>query len=165
MLVMTFLSYSGVIPNAIVTKDYNIQTKLNPIVPPVFKCCPKVIHGKIPILNVVFWNFTTIINKITKPFTLTWISFHLFYVWLVSWLIGFYGISNHVGLCSLCWDCRIPQLRLCRGVGLASNECPGYDTKQSDGETPVMLELWAMWNSPFIAITLRSTLVRNVSTW
>ena len=23
-------------------------------------------------------------------------------------------------------------------------ECPGYDTKQSDGEVPVMLELWGM---------------------
>ena len=28
------------------------------------------------------------------------------------------------------------------------NECPGYDTKQSDGEAPVMLELWAMRNTP-----------------
>ena len=24
------------------------------------------------------------------------------------------------------------------------NECPRYDTKQSDGEVPVMLELWGM---------------------
>ena len=24
------------------------------------------------------------------------------------------------------------------------NEVPGYDTKQSDGEIPVMLELWGM---------------------
>ena len=24
------------------------------------------------------------------------------------------------------------------------NECPGYDTKQSDGEVPVKLELWRM---------------------
>ena len=28
------------------------------------------------------------------------------------------------------------------------NECPGYDTKQSDGEVPVMLELWEMWSTP-----------------
>ena len=27
------------------------------------------------------------------------------------------------------------------------NECPRYDTKQSDGETPVMLELWVMLNT------------------
>ena len=25
------------------------------------------------------------------------------------------------------------------------NEGPGYDTKQSDGEVPVMQELWRMW--------------------
>ena len=24
------------------------------------------------------------------------------------------------------------------------NQCPGYDTKQSDDEVPVMLELWEM---------------------
>ena len=28
------------------------------------------------------------------------------------------------------------------------NECPGYDTKQSDGEVLVMLELWGMWSAP-----------------
>ena len=28
------------------------------------------------------------------------------------------------------------------------NECPGYDTKQSDGETPVILELWEMRSTP-----------------
>ena len=28
-----------------------------------------------------------------------------------------------------------------------SNECPRYDTKQSDGEVPVMLELWGIWNT------------------
>ena len=42
------------------------------------------------------------------------------------------------------WDCRIHRLDLYRGVRPATNECPGYDTKQSDGEVPVMLELWGM---------------------
>ena len=28
------------------------------------------------------------------------------------------------------------------------NECPGYDTKQSDAETPVMLELCGMQSTP-----------------
>ena len=28
------------------------------------------------------------------------------------------------------------------------NMYPGYDTNQSDGEAPVMLELWGMWNTP-----------------
>ena len=30
----------------------------------------------------------------------------------------------------------------------APNECPGYDTKQSDGEVPVMQELWGMRSTP-----------------
>ena len=29
-----------------------------------------------------------------------------------------------------------------------SAECPGYDTKQSDAEIPVMLELWGMQSTP-----------------
>ena len=28
--------------------------------------------------------------------------------------------------------------------GYPSNECPGYNTKRSEGEVPVMLELWGM---------------------
>ena len=28
------------------------------------------------------------------------------------------------------------------------NECPVYDTKQSDGEVPVMPELWGMRSTP-----------------
>ena len=31
-----------------------------------------------------------------------------------------------------------------------SNECPIYDTKQSDGEVPVMLEFWGMWSTPLL---------------
>ena len=30
-----------------------------------------------------------------------------------------------------------------KGLDLSSNKCPGYDSKQSDGGAPVMLELWA----------------------
>ena len=30
------------------------------------------------------------------------------------------------------------------------NECPVYDTKQSDGEVPVMLELWGMQSTPLL---------------
>ena len=28
------------------------------------------------------------------------------------------------------------------------NECPAYDTKQSDSEVPVMLKLWGMQSTP-----------------
>ena len=31
---------------------------------------------------------------------------------------------------------------------ITRNECPGYDTKLSDGEVPVMLEFWGMWSKP-----------------
>ena len=36
--------------------------------------------------------------------------------------------------------------------GVRQNECPGYDTKQSDGEVPVMLELWEMWSTPSLPL-------------
>ena len=40
--------------------------------------------------------------------------------------------------------CRIHRLHPCRG----GNESPSYDTKQSEGEALVMLELWGMWSTP-----------------
>ena len=35
-----------------------------------------------------------------------------------------------------------------RQRGIPPNECPGYDTKQSDGQFPVILELWGMPSTP-----------------
>ena len=32
------------------------------------------------------------------------------------------------------------------------NECPVYETKQSDGEVPVMLELWGMQSTPSLPL-------------
>ena len=46
------------------------------------------------------------------------------------------------------WGCRIHRLHLCRGVRHPSNECPGYDTKKSVGDVPVMLGLWGMQSTP-----------------
>ena len=37
-----------------------------------------------------------------------------------------------------------PTASLQRGKNPLLNKCPGYDTKQSDGDVPVMLELWGM---------------------
>ena len=48
------------------------------------------------------------------------------------------------------WGCRIYQLPLCWEVKSPPHECPGYDTKQSDGEVPVMLERWEMWSTPSV---------------
>ena len=44
------------------------------------------------------------------------------------------------------WGCKKHWLLLCRGVRLP-NKCPRYDTEQSDGEVPIMLELWGMWST------------------
>ena len=46
--------------------------------------------------------------------------------------------------CPVSWGCRTHRLLLCREVRPYPNECPGYDTKQSNGEVPAMLELWGM---------------------
>ena len=40
--------------------------------------------------------------------------------------------------CPVSWGCRIHWLHI----------CPGYDTKQSDGEVPAVLELWGMRSTP-----------------
>ena len=44
------------------------------------------------------------------------------------------------------------------------NEWPGYDTKKSDGEVLIMMELWGFAEYPFIAIAPRFTLARSGST-
>ena len=59
---------------------------------------------------------------------------------------------------------RIHRLHLCRVVPHL-NKCPGYDTKQSDGEVPVMLELWEMQSTPSLQIAPRSTQAQRSSTW
>ena len=47
------------------------------------------------------------------------------------------------------WGCRMHRLLFCRGVRTPPpNECPGYDTKQSDGEVPAVLEVWGMQSTP-----------------
>ena len=43
--------------------------------------------------------------------------------------------------CQVGWGCRIQRLRLC-----------GYDTKQSDGEVQVILEIWGMRSTPSLPL-------------
>ena len=54
----------------------------------------------------------------------------------------------NMNFCPASWGCRIHLLLLCRGVRPPPYKCLGYDTKQSDGEAPVMLELWGIWSTP-----------------
>ena len=58
--------------------------------------------------------------------------------------------------CPVRWISRIHRLLLCRGMRLLTppNESPGYDTKQSDGEVPVMLELWGMQSTLSLPLLL-----------
>ncbi len=39
-----------------------------------------------------------------------------------------------------------------RGIRAGGMPCPGYDTKQSDGEVLVMLELWGIRNTPSLPL-------------
>ena len=56
--------------------------------------------------------------------------------------------SWRIVLCPVSWGCRIHWLHLCGGIRPPPNEYPGYDTKQSDGEVPAVLELWGMRSTP-----------------
>ena len=47
-------------------------------------------------------------------------------------------IFIHLFVCPVGWGCRIHRLLLYRGVRPPPNEYPSYDTKQSDGEFPIM---------------------------
>ena len=65
-----------------------------------------------------------------------------------------YGLNSTTavflkGCCPVGWGCRMHWLLICRGVRPhPANECFGYDTKQSDGEVPAVLELWRMQGNP-----------------
>ena len=45
-----------------------------------------------------------------------------------------------------------PSAPLQRGNPPNHNGCSGYDTKCSDGEVPVMLELWGMRSTPLFPL-------------
>ena len=49
--------------------------------------------------------------------------------------------------CPVDWGCRIHRLHLCRGVRPCL-VCSRYDTKQSNGQVPVLMELWGMQSTP-----------------
>ena len=51
-------------------------------------------------------------------------------------------------LAQIGWGCKIHRLDLCIGVRPPRNKCLRYDTKHSDSEVPVMLELWGLWSTP-----------------
>ena len=50
------------------------------------------------------------------------------------------------------WDCKIHRLHHCRRVRPPTNECCRYDTKLSDGEAPIIPELWGTHSTPSLAL-------------
>ena len=46
----------------------------------------------------------------------------------------------------------MPTAPLQWGKTCPPNKCPEYDTKQSDGEAPVILELWRMQSTPSLPL-------------
>ena len=45
-----------------------------------------------------------------------------------------------------------PTVSLQRGETPPPNKCPESDTKQSDHESPLMLDLWRMWSTPSLPL-------------
>ena len=58
------------------------------------------------------------------------------------------SVRAPTSICPVGWGHRIQWLHLCREVRPPPTECPGYDSKQSDGKILVMLELWGMQSTP-----------------
>ena len=61
------------------------------------------------------------------------------------------------------WYCRIHRLHLCERVKPLPNKCPGYVTRQSDDEAPVIQELWGMWSTPSFPLLPAPLWPRGVS--
>ena len=53
--------------------------------------------------------------------------------------------------CPVCCGCKIYRLHLCRGVRL-TQKCPRYDTKQSEGEASIILEILGMRSMPSLPL-------------
>ena len=62
------------------------------------------------------------------------------YISLYIYIYIYICTYTYIHICPVGWGSRIHRLLLCRGIRPPPNECPGYDTKQSDSEVPVMLE-------------------------
>ena len=75
-----------------------------------------------------------------------WVFLHWQVYSVPEWLL----LEGHIYGCPVGWSCRIRRLRLFREVRPRPHDCPGYDTKQSHGEAPVILEVWGMHSTPLL---------------
>ena len=60
---------------------------------------------------------------------------------MLNWIIWNKTVW-HLTLCIAHSDCASAEGKT------PTNECPGYDTKQSDAEVPAVLEFWGMQSTP-----------------
>ena len=67
---------------------------------------------------------------------------------IYSFLLKFF-ICNHFFTDPVDWGCWYTDCISAEGKHCL-NECYGNDTKQSDGEIPVVLELWGIQSIPFL---------------
>ena len=67
-------------------------------------------------------------------------------IWNKNLLTLTLGIAQSVGAVEYS-DCTFPEWK-----DPPPNECPEYDTKQSDGAIPVMLEHWGMQSTPSLPL-------------
>ena len=61
-------------------------------------------------------------------------------------------LCNKNNLHTVSKGCRIQWLHLCRGLRTPPHECPSYETKQSDGEVPVIPEFLGMQSTPSLPL-------------
>ena len=88
--------------------------------------------------------------------SLVWIKLGISTKWNANriWTLFYNFISYDKNHHTNCWPSRlglqnILTASLQRGK---TPECPGYDTEQSDGEAPEMLELWGMWSTSLLSL-------------
>ena len=98
-------------------------------------------------LGIIYWLYPLLKGKIppfggrgifsTKLTCIWWWGFSFGDLWWgFSFGFSFIGLAQSTGAVEYIDCTSVP------------NECPRYDTKQSDGEVQVMLELWEMWSTP-----------------
>ena len=68
----------------------------------------------------------------------------------IAYFIYFYAWPNRLGRRNS--PTAPPQRGKTPHTHTHTNVCPGYDTKQADGEVPVMLALWGMWSTPSLPL-------------
>ena len=67
--------------------------------------------------------------------------------WKVAWYMSIDGIAS-IDYCPIQLVLQNAPTTSLQRSKTPPNECPGYDTKQSDSEAPVILELWGMLSTP-----------------